>query len=36
VTREKLEEGKKEASKRVRMKILIEMDEESRERLRKK
>jgi hypothetical protein len=36
VTQEQLEEGKKEAARRARMEILSQMDEESRERLRKK
>jgi hypothetical protein len=36
VTKEQLEQSKKEATRKARMEILSQMDEESRERLRKK
>jgi hypothetical protein len=36
VTKEQLEQSKKEAARKARMEILSQMDEESRERLRKK
>jgi hypothetical protein len=36
ITPEQLEEGKREATRRARMEIINNLDEESRERLRKK